>query len=121
MDRPTGIKLATFPYLPLSAHSRPLNNAESLRKFRTIAFGIEMMRQLITKSDEVPGRVDAAPWWALVPEVYREDALRIAERMFALHRNSMLTDETLDELIVDIAGALGEELEVKLPGDSLNA
>jgi hypothetical protein len=74
---------------------------ESLSHFRTIAFGIESMREWI-QIDRIDAAIELGTWLHLVPECYRPSALDAARRVLESHRGRKLTERALYEFVDDL-------------------
>jgi len=99
MDRPSVPRTLKPLGRPISVHTIE----ESLRKFDTIAFGIELMHERIRPSRSNPDAVDIGPWFSLVPDAYEEDVLYVVQRVAAEHvrASAKLTAESLYQLVCE--------------------
>lgn len=78
-----------------------MTNAESLRDYRTIAFGLESMALLIT-FDAVAGSIEAGAWWAIVPDIYKPEARTAIETCFDHFARMPFPKKMIEEFISDL-------------------
>jgi hypothetical protein len=96
---------------------QPITVAESLERFRTVAFGLEVMKDNISISP-IAGLVDATTWFQVIlPECYRDPAWPIIEEVFQRHRGKRLTRVSLLVLIHELCGELAARIEPIMPGE----
>jgi len=88
-----------------------MTNADSLRTFGTIAFGHEFMQQTISKPTDAAGRVDADAWFDVVPDVYKADALKVANSVLESHLGEKLTNDNLHSIVNHLHTELLRRLE----------
>lgn len=86
---------------PLPRHIA--TTADSLERFRTVAFGIEIMRDMIAPQRAAVPTFDASDWLhGVVPECYRPSVLEAIERAFAPHRGEKLTRDGALAIVVEM-------------------
>lgn len=90
--------------------------ADSLQHFRTIAFGVEFMQARITRSYAVPGQVDAALWWNLIPACYRDHVMPCVKRALDKNHGRKLTNETVYAFVIDLNRDIWQHVEPIMPG-----
>ncbi len=95
---------------------RPRTIAESLDRYRTVAFGIEIMLDMI-KAERVNASIEAGPWFhGVVPECYRPFVVEAIARAFEPYRGLMLTEETVYATVVDINREIWATVDPIMPG-----
>lgn len=91
----------------------------SLEKFATISFDLVYMKSLIRIDAVKVGAIDARMWFALVPECYRVQVMRIVEavfREFCEHGIPNLMSESLERFIVALHRQIWSYVTPILPG-----
>lgn len=84
--------------------------SDSLDRFRTVAFGIELMRQTI-HMDRISQGIDVTQWFlGVVPECYRGQVTAIVASVLEMHRGERLTDARVEAYIDDLNRQLGDRL-----------
>lgn len=78
-----------------------MTNAESLKRYRTIAFGLETMAFLITL-DVTGSSIEAGAWWAIVPDIYKPAARTAIETCFDHFVRKPFPEELIEEFIADL-------------------
>lgn len=105
MDR-TEIRLRLSGPRPIAV----IHVAESLDRFFTIAFGIEIMRGCIRRGPF--GLIEAGAWLlSTVPEVYREQVAPMLDVVVAMHRGRKLTDDLVRQFVDDLNREISARLE----------
>lgn len=95
----------------------------SLERFGTVAFDWQLMHEMIflgrldldkdghlIKVFDV-GVAELGLWYAMVPEVYREDVLEIIKRITGDYIGQKADQQTLHRMIADIHGVIARDLE----------
>jgi hypothetical protein len=94
-----------------------MTTKESLDHFRTVAFGLEVMRKMIGRSRENISSVDAAAWFeGMVPKCYRPAVTACMQRVLERHVGKKLTDGAVYELVVDLNGEISRTVAPIIPG-----
>lgn len=110
-----------------------LDVAASLGRFGTVAFGFEMMRDLISMEWDVsPGswcpfdeqgrltqaggmRIQLGAWLGIVPEAYRTAVTAIVLERFERWRGERANSDTLHAFVRDLNETIGATLEPRDP------
>lgn len=93
------------------------NVSESLDHFRTVAFGIEVMRDTI-ESERVTSSIEAGTWYeGVVPECYRPAAIDAMTRAFEPYRGRKLVPDTVRAFIDDLNREIWATVEPIAPGE----
>jgi hypothetical protein len=85
---------------------------ESVARFGTSAFGIDVVRALVQVDDQ--NRIDIDPWWALIPDRYRDPvswSVARASCQFGLNRRPPDQPIVLDDFLRCILDAIWLDLE----------
>lgn len=89
-----------------------MNMVESLKRFGTISFGIEMMLEHIRADPSRPGTIEGGLWLSLVPDLYRPDVVELIGAVFERYRNqTMMTEETLSYFIHELHSEIIRSVE----------
>ena len=79
------------PKVTINPFHYKIDTKESLEKYGTLAFGYDLMNQLITFDKRV---INASLWIAIVPEIYLDKILTILEEIFPDFSYEKLTPKT---------------------------
>lgn len=90
----------------------PLMQAdESLARFRTVAFGIEVMREYIGRKLDT---ITLGVWWDLIPEAYITQLWPLIDVVAKKHVGRKLTEELLRQFVDDLNREIGAQLQPRL-------
>lgn len=84
---------------------------ESLEHFGTISFDLKLMGQMIDFKQYDKGSIEAAYWYAIVPDVYKEKVLRIIEEVFPVVQRQKSSPELLRHFINVLHRRIWDTLE----------
>ncbi len=86
-----------------------MSENESLCRFGTTAFAIEVMREHITRSQD--GSIKVGVWWDMVPEAYIWQVWPLIDEVAARHRGQRLTDDLVCLFVDDLNREIGAKLQ----------
>lgn len=89
-----------------------MTNAESVKRYRTLAFGIEAMAVLIT-FDRPNQRIAAEPWWEIVPDIYRKEVMDIIQDVFDHYVRRPFPDELIERFIDELNSEIRKRLPIR--------